>query len=368
MEGLPGKELANRIEKVLKHLKSVKITQSEIEHHLNYTSLSKAKNFDRYPQSIIEKKTRHELLNDLLMTYNLQYDEVNDEVVQNSTDSPKPILEKELVYIMYYYAFARETVGKAIVRIIGKKKVLIDYPMNEHWVGDYEIIENYTFIQAIKKGDTTPVKKLICLFSGTEKYGRPILLGTYSTVKRDGYPAAGNIVFELVEDELMIDAKIRSEVDPRIAHYLNDQVLVSETFTPNTLDGLNSDFRHINKYANNYKIFYKSNGDILEGELELNSNGSAQIIISSIPYSGVFRLLDLHTIKILLRDGTDFSHLIKEEISIIIQTNKQAFLPFYYGNGITNAFDSNQVHFECLLIPDKSINNDTFGMAKKLLE
>ncbi len=367
MAELSGKELAERIAKILAYLKSVKITQSEVELQLNYTSLSKAKNFERYPQFVIEKKTRAELLALLYEEFGLEYDEINDEIIKKTHAKPRSHTQQDLLYIMYYYAFARETVGKAIVRVVNRKKVYIDYPMNEHWEGTYDVIENYTFIQAEKKGDTTPVKKLICLFSGTEKYGRPILLGAYSTVKRDGFPAAGNVVFELIENEKMVDKKVRSEVDARIAHYLHDKVLVADTFTPNSLSDLNSDFKHIEKYANQYQMYYKKNNEVLEAELELLLNGSAQIIISSITYQGIFKILDSHTIKIILKDASEFSHLIKEEISILIQTNSTAFSPFYYGNGITNALDSNQLYFQCLLLPQKDVGNPTLEKAKSLL-
>ncbi|MEQ9440115.1 MAG: hypothetical protein RIG62_13765 [Cyclobacteriaceae bacterium] len=367
MKELTGKALAQRITVVLAYLKSIKITQAEVELQLNYTSLSKAKNYERYPQAIIEKKTRAELLDLLYEQFDIEYDEVHDEVIRKLDARPKKSVSQNLLYIMYYYAFARETVGKAIVRVINKKKVYIDYPMNEHWVGTYEVIENYTFIQAEKKGDTTPVKKLICLFSGTEKYGRPILLGSYSTVKRDGYPAAGNVVFELMADEKMVDATVRSEVDSRIAYYLHDKVLIAETFTPNSLNDLTSDFKHIEKYANQYKMYYEKENEVLEAELEFLVNGSAQIVISSITYQGIFKILDSHTIKVLLKDASEFSHLIKEEISILIQTNVRVYAPFYFGNGITNALAANQSYFNCLILPEKEVKNTTSEKARSLL-
>jgi len=367
MKDLSGKDLAHRIVRILTYLKSNKITQSEIESQLNYTSLSKAKNYDKYPQSVIEKKTRAELIELLLDTFNLEYDEANDEITRKSEARTRDASKQDLIYIMYYYAFARETIGKAIVRVVNKRKVYIDYPLNEHWVGSCEVIENYTFIQAEKRGDTTPVKKLICLFSGTVKYGRPILLGAYSTVKRDGFPAAGNVVFELMENEKMVDTRVRSEVDARISHYLHDKVLISDTFTPNSLSDLNSDFKHIEKYANQYKMYYKSNNEVLEAELELFLNGSAQIVISSITYQGIFKLLDSHTLKIILKDASEFSQLVKEEISIMLKTNYTAYAPFYYGNGITNALDTNHLNFQCLILPQKDVKKKTDDRAMELL-
>ena len=75
-----GEILAKRISKVLAYPQSKKITQYEVEQKLNYTSLSKAKNYGRYPQPVIEKHTRLELLNELPDTYSLSYDETLDEV------------------------------------------------------------------------------------------------------------------------------------------------------------------------------------------------------------------------------------------------------------------------------------------------
>jgi hypothetical protein len=114
-------------------------------------------------------------------------------------------------------------------------------------------------------------------------------------------------------------------------------------------------------------MYYEKNNRILEAELELFMNGSAQIIISSITYQGIFKLLDSHTIKILLKDASEFSHLIKEEISMLIQTNATTFSPFYYGNGITNALDSSQLYFQCLILPQRDVEFTTIEKAKSLL-
>jgi len=351
MEKVSGKELADRIGKVLQYLKIRKISQNEIEARLNYTSLSKAKNYSKYPQSIIEKKTRLELFLQLLATYNLVYDEINDIIAESEDFNSLQDDNKEyMYYIMYYYAFARETIGKAIIKIYNKKKVYINYPMNETWEGVYEVIENYTFIYAEKKGDTTPVRKLICLFSGTEKYGRPILLGSYSTVKRDGYPVAGNLILLKSENEKQLEKMIKKETDPRIAHYLYDKIFVTDTFTPNSLEDLSRDYSLVQKYVASYSIFYKYEQDVLVAELDLKSNGRASITIASVSYHGYFQLLDSQTIKIVLEDSFDFSHHVKEEITIILQTNQSIYLPLYVGSGVTNIFKSNKLNFQCVAL------------------
>ncbi|MEP4534977.1 MAG: hypothetical protein ABJ004_17920 [Cyclobacteriaceae bacterium] len=353
-----GKTLAERIELILSFLKSQKITQSEVESQLNYTSLSKAKNFEKYPQTVIEKKTRSELVSQLLQEYNLSYDETRNTISNNGDARPQQQLAQKMVYIMYYYAFARETIGRAIIHIVNKKKVTIEYPMNEYWEGTYDVVENYTFIQAEKKGDTTPVKKLICLFSGTEKHGRPILMGGYSTVKRDGFPVAGNVVLEKMDSDANLESRLKGEIDPRIAYYLSEKVMVAETFTPNNLDDLNSDFKMIVKYSGKYSLHLKRADQILKGDLELTKTGGATIVVSAISYHGIFKLLDSHTIKIILKDASEFSNKIKEEIDVILKTNSHQHTPYYVGSGISNSFDSDTFSFECLALKAEFEQNE----------
>lgn len=345
-----GKILAERIHRVLSYLKSKKVTQYEVERKLNFTSLSKAKNFDRYPQPVIERKTRAELLHNLLAAYSLAYNEDLD-VIEESIEETEPSYKPETIYyIMYYYAFARDTIDKAIIKIIDKRKVAIDYRLDEHWEGTYEVIENYTFIDVVKLGDTTPVRKLISLFSGTMKYGRPILLGTYSTVKRDGYPAAGTIVMEKVKSST-VDKSLKSEVDPRISCYLANKVMVTETFTPNNLDGLNSSYSLIKSYSGSYYFFYPKDNDLVRAELLLGNDSFSSLIMNGIKYSGHFMLLDVHTIKIELNDNAlGFSHTAKENLTMLINTKNQSLSPFYMARCLSNAFEDTPSVFKCLVV------------------
>ncbi len=237
MHTVNNKTTAEKVRKVLRYLKNRKVSQKMIEDKLNYTSLSKIKNPEKYPQTVIERKTRKEVLNLILQHYGLEIDDQTDKI-KASEKAFEPEEIEILHYIMYYYSFFRKEVGLAWVRIIDREKVLIDYRIDEHWKGKFEVIENYTFIHAEKQGITTPVKKLICLFSGTVKYGRPILLGTYSTVKRDGYPAAGKTLFEKVAGKEEALEKFASKIDTRIQNYLHGTVFTSETVTPNVLEDL----------------------------------------------------------------------------------------------------------------------------------
>lgn len=360
--------VAKRIRKVLQYLKKNKINQSAIEQRLNYTSLSKAKNYERYPQNIIERKSRTELLDLLLDEYGLEYIDETDRVVPKGAEIRTSGKNNVLYYVMYYYAFTRNVVDKAIVKIINKQQVIIDYRLDEHWEGVYNIIENYTFIQLEKMGGTTPVKKLICLFTGTKKIGRPILLGTYSTVKRDGFPAAGKILFEKIEDESQINKKIKSETDDRIAYYLSNRVFVSETFTPNTLDELDSRFKLLNRYTGDYYLLYPTpNHDIIKAKLTWSGNTKVELFFDNISYTGNAKPLDNHTIKLEMTDDAGFSELSQDSIIIFIKMVKSLTEPYYKGVGISNILESNSNSFNCLIIQKKDYNEFSEKLAKKIL-
>lgn len=355
MEILNGKELARRIQLILSFLKNNRINQSDIEQRLNYTSLSKAKNFKRYPQSIIEKKTREELYNELLLSYKLKFDELNDRVITIGDQITREDQHTELCYVMYFYAFVRETVEKAIVRIQNNKKVSIEYALNEHWEGTMEVIENYTFIDVQKIGNTTPVRKLICLFNGTVKFGRPFLIGCYSTVKRDGVPAAGNIIFEKMSGTDKINAKVKADVDPKIYRFLNNKVITTDTITPNSLEELHRDNNLINKFADNYTLYYTANDELKSCKIELQNSGMVNLHIYDITYKGTFKFLDSQTIKIDINDRSSFSQIVREEINLIINTNDLQFSPLYTGYGISNVLTPNKVNFKCLLVSQSNI-------------
>ena len=365
MNVLTGRVLADRISKVLNYLKEQKITQYEVEERINYTSLSKAKNYDRYPQVIIEKMSRQELLEVLLDEFGLSYDEQTELVLSDGAIKSPVQSPEALFYIMYYYAFARETIGKAVIRVLNKKKVIIDYRLEEHWEGTYEVVENYTFINAVKVGDSTPVKKLICLFSGTKKYGRPILLGTYSTVKRDGFPAAGRILLERVEHEHAIQNKLNSETDPRVVSYLTNKVFVSKTYTPNSLDDLSPNHRIIQNYAGDYVLFYPNrNHEFTRAGLTIGVNSKSTMEIGGLRYVGRTKLLDPHTLQIKLHEGHSHTDISQSSLTIFFNTRKSTSHRFYHCAGISNELEGYPASFACFLI----LSSDLGELAKEEVE
>ncbi|RPI41611.1 MAG: hypothetical protein EHM46_06200, partial [Bacteroidetes bacterium] len=329
-----SKEYARRIGELLRYLKNNKIQQWEVGERLNYTSLSKAKNYENYPQNIIEKLNRKELYELILEEYGLLYEEKTGEIRPAGSSIVTTREKEDQYFIMYYYAFARDTVARAIVRIINNRHAVIDYRFDEHWEGTYEIIENYTFIYVEKRGEVTPVKKLICLFSGTKKSGRPYLLGTYSTVKRDGIPAAGKIFFERVgSDE--IEMKIKSNVDPRIGYYLMNKVWVTETFTPNTLDDITGTYRLIRRFTSDYYLFYpKANSELEKAHLCCDADSRAVLSIKGMTYTGFIKPADSHSVRIEVNSIPGFSEKFTDTIILFVNLSKSKYDPFYLCVGI----------------------------------
>jgi len=359
--------VAQKIRRVLEYLKDNKINQCAIENRLNYTSLSKAKNIKKYPQKIIERKTRSELLDELLDEYGLEIVEQTDEIIPKEDNICTKNTNNTIYYIMYYYAFLREVVDKAIVKIINKKEVVIDYRLDEHWEGTYEIIENYTFIQLEKLGGTTPVKKLICLFTGTEKFGRPILIGTYSTVKRDGFPAAGKILFEKIKYEKDIENKIKNDVDPRIAFFLKNKVFVSESFTPNSIDELDTTYKLHQRYSGLYYFLYPKNNDQhVKAELVWKKDSQINLVINKITYKGYAEALNNHSFKLEVKDRAGFSNLSQDSIIIFINMAITEYDPYYPGVGISNILETNTNSFKCLIVKQEYYSNNSENIFKSI--
>jgi len=361
------KGYAKRINTIIEYLKGNKISQYEIEERLNYTSLSKAKNFEKYPQTIIEKLSRKELYEKLLTEYGLIYDEKSGKVVPGTIKKTKDNDEEDQYFIMYYYAFLRDLIARAIVRIINNRYAIIDYMYDEHWEGVYEIIENYTFISVQKEGEVTPVKKLICLFSGTKKTGRPFLIGTYSTVKRDGIPAAGKIFLERVNKN-DINKKLKADVDHRIANFLLNKVYVTETFTPNTLDDLPTAFWMIRKFTSEYYLFYpKANNELIRSELICYEDSRAELTIKGMTYKGFLQPVDNHTIRIELSSKTGFSQIYSDNVILFLNTDKANYDPFYLCSGISNALEQRHNSFSCMLIEKDVYNKSEADFSENIL-
>ena len=73
-----------------------------------------------------------------------------------------------IYYVIYYYSYAKQIIGKGLVSIKEKKWVTIDFNDPKHtsslWKGSFDVVESYTFLSLEKKGDTAPVKSVLFIF------------------------------------------------------------------------------------------------------------------------------------------------------------------------------------------------------------
>lgn len=238
-----SREAAKQITNALALLKNYNIKQKDISEKLNYTSLSKAKNFESYPQKIIENKSRQELLLEIISNYSLTFDEYEQISTKHPEYQPIQEISNDLIYyVQYYYSSTKDTVKKALVEISNRRTARLEFLDKDVslsvWEGSFEVIESYTFLNLTKKGDVTPVKILCSFFSGTVKYKSPILLGTFCGIKRDGNPTAGVAVMELVESKDAAIKKINQETDKKLLTYLKGKSFTVPRHTPVNLDDI----------------------------------------------------------------------------------------------------------------------------------
>lgn len=331
MQHLTNKEAAELIGKVIHFLKGRKISQQDIESRLNYTSLSKAKNYERYGQAVIEKKTRQELLQELLQEFSLVYNEAYDQIEFRSESNFESTLSDVQYYIMHYYAFVRGVVDRAIIRIINKRKAIIDYRIAEHWEGTYSVIENYTFIEVQKLGYTTPVKKLLCLFSGTIKSGHSFLLGTYSTVKKDGYPAAGRVVLQRADNEKEADQLLHQDSDYRIAGYLRHNIYITKTITPNSLDDIiDYDAHQFAPFHREYHLIMPAKSTAWDiSTLVIRPDFSAEAEIHNVRYTGAVSFYNTNVLNIGFNVKNQDKEIIRKQfLNIDVNIREQ------FSNGV----------------------------------
>lgn len=324
---LSNKEAARIIKQCISLLKESKLSQQDIELRLNYTSLSKVKNYDKYPQVVIEKKTRNEILNEIKEEFDLYYNEADDRIEFQSGKVLEPKVANVQYYIMHYYAFARGVVDRAVIQIQNKRKVVMDYRIPEHWEGTYSVVESYTFIELTKMGYATPVKKLLSLFSGTMKYGHDYLLGTYSTVKKDGFPAAGRVILEKAANEEAALKKLRTESDFRIVSYLKDNVYVTKLFTPTSLDAIvSTHFDHYIKLTGSYKFIIPSKNENWSiYNLVFRKDFTVEIEINDVIFNGFANFININVLNISFsRKNQDNIAVRKQALTINVNVRKMS--------------------------------------------
>lgn len=319
-------EYSELIEKVLNFLKENKISQNIISERINYYSLSKVKNFQKYPQKIIEGKNRAEVFNKILDEFSLYYD--NEQELFKGKNGAIDLNDHPIettYYVIYYYSLAKQIVGKGLVSIKEKKWATINFndPNHTHslWKGTFDVIESYSFLSLEKKGDTAPVKAFYSFFSGTIKYGRPILIGTYSTIKRDGSPTAGNIVMEKVNTKEAAMEKINSTTSPNITSFLLNKNFTLTTITPPTIKDLPK--AQIQDYfVNTYNLYWLYNKEtILKGQITINNTTEVNATIENKDYNGIITFNDSNTLQIEISESNSNETVKSNTLQIYLNVN-----------------------------------------------
>jgi hypothetical protein len=279
--------LAELIAETLEFLKNDrKLSNKKVEQDINFGQLAKAKS------SNYQVLNRQDILDTLLSFYNLKIDETSSKIIEqpesgNNTD----------YYMTYYFLKERKVVKKGIMKVKNWSTVETffynaDYSKTEVlWKGTYKVIESNTFIDLEKKGtsasEVTPIKTLMCLYSGTEKINRPYLIGTYSAVRKNNIPTCGKVFMEKVDSFEIASANLINDIDPVIVAFLNETNIIGETITPDKLSDL--PVSHIiSKFIGNYKIFFPGvNGELREGAANMNAYNVVYFLLDGKEMEGV---------------------------------------------------------------------------------
>lgn len=327
MKEYGNRDYADLIDHVLQLLKTHKISQSIVAERINYFSLSKSKNSQKYPQLVIEGKRREEVLSLIMDEFQLAYDNDNESFrILNKNFSSLSEKASSVYYVVYYYSFAKEIVGKGLLTIKDRKWASIEFNDPNHtysfWKGSFEVVESYTFLYLEKKGDTTPLKAFYSFFSGTIKHGRPFLLGTYSSIKRDGSPTAGKVLIEKVGSDMEGKQKILDSTDKRIESYLHDTNYTMEMLTPANINEL-PNIGVSDQFQGRYTLYWPYRKDsIREGSVEVSENYSVKMHLENQKYQGLIRSTEKNSLLIELHsEHTEEKAQLPSIIAFINSTN-----------------------------------------------
>lgn len=311
-------KLAELISKALDFLKNDrKVSNKQVEKDINLGQLAKAKN------SKYQVLNRQDILETLLSFYNLKINETSNEIMEqpesgNNTD----------YYMVYYFLKERQVVKMGIMKVKNWSIVETffynaDYSKAEVlWKGSYRVIESNTFIDLEKKGvnvsEVTPIKTLMCLYSGTEKINRPYLIGTYSAVRKNNIPTCGKVFMEKVDSFEVATENLTKDIDPVIVAFLNETNIIGETITPDKLSDL--PVSHIiSKFIGKYKVFFPgTNGELREGAATMNDYNVVYFLLDGKEMEGRVTLLSVNSIRLVLRVKDVQGHLLEIDSTIIV--------------------------------------------------
>lgn len=318
-------KLAKQIALVLDFLKINKnLTGKQIELESNLSQLSKAKN----PEYRINN--REKLLEHLLTFYNLELNlERNDISYRPETSNSTKY------YIIYYYLKEKRTIKKGIMKVRNWKDAEAfffnaDYSITEiTWKGKYSVIESNTFIELEKRGpnetDATPLKTLMCLYSGTEKINHPFLIGTYSAVRKNNIPTGGKVLLERIDSFDLALNYLKENINPLIINFLAETNIVGETVTPDRIEELPLTYI-TNKFIGDYKLYFPEfNGTINEGSVIIDASNVVKLSMQEKILEGKVNIMSLNTMRLELRIMDIGGRLLDIDSTILIHSFNRWF-------------------------------------------
>ncbi|MDW3651007.1 MAG: hypothetical protein R8P61_28275 [Bacteroidia bacterium] len=240
LQNLTLEEASRLIDKSIKSLKDKhRIYMGEIGEAINYRYLSKARNIKYHQNKGTERvggKDLRQVLTDIFKTYNLTYDEVNDDILFDDTGNSQMngtnIREPVAWYVFNYFTQSVNNLNRGLIIFYPRKVELIvitpnDFNFRIAWTGEYSFREPYLFLH-LQMADKPHIKSMFTLYSGITKHWHSYFIGNFCGIRGDGAMIAGKGLLEKVADEEAAMKKIKEEVDPRIVRFVDNSVITTE--------------------------------------------------------------------------------------------------------------------------------------------
>ncbi|MEO0684553.1 MAG: hypothetical protein AAFY76_05775, partial [Cyanobacteria bacterium J06649_11] len=212
------------------------------EYRIEYTSLSKARNFPRYrnlKSDLIGGQSMGDVHQNIFEKYPLELNtETNDiqiivEGSQNGNGRLAPT--KEVIpYVYYYYTDSIQGVNKGILLFHERGGIELrvfsprDVSQSVSWFGTYKFSGMYLFVE-VETGKANQFKSLQTYFSGVPSIWQKFYVGTYNGIRADGTLFVGKGLLQKVSSEEEAIEYLHKESDPKIANFLEGEVLSVET-------------------------------------------------------------------------------------------------------------------------------------------
>ncbi|MEO0899614.1 MAG: hypothetical protein AAFY71_24605 [Bacteroidota bacterium] len=239
---IPPESASVYIDKALSILKKQGISQSEVEYKIDFTNLSKARNFLKYrnlKSDLIGGQSLGNILNKIFDAYPLELNEQTNTVQlnpngklngQNGIEKTKDITH----YVYYYYTDSVKRINKGIIlfKSRGEVELRVFSPVNitqsVSWYGTFRFGGMYLFIE-VQTGDTNQFKSMHSYFSGIPRIWQNYYVGIYNGIRADGTLLVGKSLLQKVESREAAYEALGQETDPIITNFLEGEILSVKT-------------------------------------------------------------------------------------------------------------------------------------------